>query len=406
MVLPAIAGAVGIGSSLVGSLMKQKRLREAQNRIQNAPLQSEAALRSSAARQFGIAGSQPGVNPLQAYQQAAATNRADRVQAAGIGAAERTARLGQMASLDQQIGSAQQQMGAAVGAGLGTLGAGLVAAQPPQPQAKVPVPGRQQQQTQYQSDMDYYNQLQQRPFQFSPFSQNFRSDERIKSQIRDAGYEVDEFLDALQDRRFTITVPDGTQNLGTREAIEVDMPTTGVVAQDLQESQVGREMTRPGPGGVLEVDSNRALQGTMAGLGRVNERLRSLEALMPVPTALRRLGASDSNTPQPSLMDRLRRHAQTNPPTPGSAPQQYSLTQQDRAEMQREDTQHQTVVDNLVNANELPSGTVAADLQPRIINGLARIEHRWQGGERSDALRAARNKFLLEARRRLAQQNR
>lgn len=92
------------------------------------------------------------------------------------------------------------------------------------------------------------------------------SDERLKTDISDAGGEVDEMLDALKPYRYRYK--DEKFGQGAR---------AGIMAQDLERSAAGRRVvTETADGKMLDV--NKALSAALAGVARVNERLRKVEA--------------------------------------------------------------------------------------------------------------------------------
>lgn len=86
--------------------------------------------------------------------------------------------------------------------------------------------------------------------------------------------QLDRFMNGLQGYRFNLQAgPD-------------QGPRTGILAQDLQRSgPIGREMVQPGPDQVLRVDPQRALEASLAGLGRLNDRVEALERGGAAPPA-------------------------------------------------------------------------------------------------------------------------
>lgn len=91
------------------------------------------------------------------------------------------------------------------------------------------------------------------------------SDERLKTDISDAGSEIDEMLDRLYAKRYSYK--DEKYGKGSR---------AGIMAQDLAASKAGRDVVVETPDG-LGVDRDKALSATLAATARLNSRLREVE---------------------------------------------------------------------------------------------------------------------------------
>jgi hypothetical protein len=99
------------------------------------------------------------------------------------------------------------------------------------------------------------------------------SDERAKEDIKDGGSDVDEMLDLLKPA--TYRYKDGapkeyTGNMGDGRRI------AGIMAQALEKSKAGRSVVVDTPKGKV-LDNVGALSATLAGLARLNQRLRAVE---------------------------------------------------------------------------------------------------------------------------------
>jgi hypothetical protein len=95
----------------------------------------------------------------------------------------------------------------------------------------------------------------------------FMSDEDAKDEIRDASRAMDEFLSAIDPATFTYNQgPDQ----GQRRA--------GVMAQDLERTEVGSTMVQQGQDGVRRVDPQAAMSAMLAAQARLHDRLRALES--------------------------------------------------------------------------------------------------------------------------------
>ena len=92
------------------------------------------------------------------------------------------------------------------------------------------------------------------------------SDERLKRDIAPAGVEVDAMLDALKPYRYSYK--DEKHGAG---------PRVGIMAQALERSAAGRRVVEETETGKV-LDVNKALSAALAGVARVNERLRAVES--------------------------------------------------------------------------------------------------------------------------------
>lgn len=107
------------------------------------------------------------------------------------------------------------------------------------------------------------------PVTSNPPSSFILSDEESKTAIRDAAAAIDQFLGSMSPQSFEYRNPmDAGASQGRR---------TGVMAQDLERSEVGRQMVQEGPGGQRVIDSNAALSGLLAAQARLHDRLAALE---------------------------------------------------------------------------------------------------------------------------------
>ncbi len=91
------------------------------------------------------------------------------------------------------------------------------------------------------------------------------SDERVKTDVRDASNEIDNMLDRLVAKSYRYKDPKHGE--GRRP---------GIMAQDLERSTAGSRLVREVPDGKA-IDVNRALSAALASAARLNERLRKLE---------------------------------------------------------------------------------------------------------------------------------
>lgn len=94
------------------------------------------------------------------------------------------------------------------------------------------------------------------------------SDERAKTQIEDAGDEVDRALDALLPKAY-VYKDQSKHGIGRR---------VGIMAQDMAKSTAGRHVVIDDiGGGVMGLDTNKATSLALASVARLNHRLRKLE---------------------------------------------------------------------------------------------------------------------------------
>lgn len=93
----------------------------------------------------------------------------------------------------------------------------------------------------------------------------FMSDERVKTDVKDARHEVDAMLDALMPKSYRYK--DEKHGKGER---------VGIMAQDLRRSEAGSRLTVDTADGI-GVDANKAISAALAAAARLNERLRTLE---------------------------------------------------------------------------------------------------------------------------------
>lgn len=96
------------------------------------------------------------------------------------------------------------------------------------------------------------------------------SDENLKEGIRDAGEDVDDFLDKLSPKAWKYK--DG-KRYGEGEHV-------GPMAQEFEASRLGKGMVEETPEGKLVKFDGRGLATLAAGAARLNQRLRKLEGLM------------------------------------------------------------------------------------------------------------------------------
>ena len=92
-----------------------------------------------------------------------------------------------------------------------------------------------------------------------------KSDERLKTDIRDGGDDIDEMLNDLHAK--TYRYKDEKYGVG---------PRIGVMAQDLAKSKAGAPIVHIAPDG-LELDANKAISAALAASARLNQRMRKLE---------------------------------------------------------------------------------------------------------------------------------
>lgn len=92
------------------------------------------------------------------------------------------------------------------------------------------------------------------------------SDARQKDNIRDAGHDLDDALNAIRPYHFEYK-PEAGQSPGTK---------TGVMAQDLATTTAGQSLIGPHPSGGMGVKINEGLGFALGAVGRLNERLNEL----------------------------------------------------------------------------------------------------------------------------------
>ena len=93
-----------------------------------------------------------------------------------------------------------------------------------------------------------------------------KSDERSKTNIKDADSEIERFLSALEAKKYNYK--DGDQE-GRGQKV-------GVMAQDLEDTEMGNSFVKDTPDGKT-VDYGQGLGAMMASLASLNKRLQSLE---------------------------------------------------------------------------------------------------------------------------------
>jgi hypothetical protein len=93
------------------------------------------------------------------------------------------------------------------------------------------------------------------------------SDENLKTDISDAGDDIDGMLDNLVAKTYRYK----------DEAKYGQGPRAGIMAQDLQKSKAGSALVAKLPDGHLGFDVNKAVSAALASTARLNERLRKLE---------------------------------------------------------------------------------------------------------------------------------
>lgn len=96
------------------------------------------------------------------------------------------------------------------------------------------------------------------------------SDERSKTDISDAGSDIDDMLNNLVAKTYRYK----------NEARHGAGPRAGVMVQDLERSKAGRALVTevPGEGGLRGFDVSKAVSAALASAARLNARLKKLEA--------------------------------------------------------------------------------------------------------------------------------
>ena len=126
-----------------------------------------------------------------------------------------------------------------------------------------------------------------------------KSDIRAKKDIRSAGPEVDEAMDAMGDYRYRYR--DQRDGRGTQ---------VGPMAQELASTEAGRNAVARGPDDQLYIKGPQATGLALAGLARLNERLRAVEesGSGKAGTGIERLVPADArsriNRPDPIALSR------------------------------------------------------------------------------------------------------
>jgi hypothetical protein len=99
------------------------------------------------------------------------------------------------------------------------------------------------------------------------------SDKNAKEDIRDGGKDVDDMLDSLRATSYRYKKGVPVEHTG---AVGDGRRLAGILAQDLQKSEAGRAIVRD-TGKGIGVDVVGGLSASLAGLARLNTRLRDLE---------------------------------------------------------------------------------------------------------------------------------
>jgi len=93
------------------------------------------------------------------------------------------------------------------------------------------------------------------------------SDERLKTDVIDAGAQIDKMLDGLHAKAGRYK----DEKHGKGE-------WNWIMAQDMERSQAGKRVVFEAPDGSKMLDVNKAVSTSLAAAARLNERLRKLEA--------------------------------------------------------------------------------------------------------------------------------
>jgi len=96
------------------------------------------------------------------------------------------------------------------------------------------------------------------------------SDERVKEDIRPASGSADEieaFLGAL--KGYDYKYKDSKHGTGDK---------TGIMAQDLEKSKIGKTMVDQAPDGTKMVDTNKAIGAILAGMADLNKKIKKMES--------------------------------------------------------------------------------------------------------------------------------
>jgi len=93
------------------------------------------------------------------------------------------------------------------------------------------------------------------------------SDENVKENIEIAPEQIDSFLSELTGFKYDYKEPE-KHGEGKR---------MGVMAQDMEQSEVGKEIVSEDEEGVKRIDTGKSVSAILAGLARMNERLKKVE---------------------------------------------------------------------------------------------------------------------------------
>lgn len=312
--LPLILGAAGALTSLMGagrttqSRNLEEFLKARMAGKTQSPAQAMLAAQNQAlGRQLNAAAAgQPGVNPALALRNASNAHAQAApgfaAQAANLRSQEEGRDLGLMKGIADDESRRKATLFGAIGQGLSAAGATMTAGTPEAAEAVGgaasaltgsgsaagrPVTGSSilnpiagprtpaqpsvgsvlsqpyQGATPTNPDLPIYGVADwQRPSVF-PSILDFRSDERQKENIRRDPKEVDRFIKSLRPSTFQMS-QGGERRMG-------------VIAQDMERSEAGRDMVRSEPGGKV-VDGSKAVQMLMAAVGRLGERVEQRNA--------------------------------------------------------------------------------------------------------------------------------
>lgn len=95
------------------------------------------------------------------------------------------------------------------------------------------------------------------------------SDERQKENVSDAKTDTKKFLDALSAKSYNYK---DTSVPGTAEGRRY-----GIMAQDLEKSEMGKSLVKDGPDGVKRIDTTQGFGAVLAAQSELNKRLKALE---------------------------------------------------------------------------------------------------------------------------------
>ena len=207
------------------------------NSLRDAQGAARRSAEQGVARTIGAASARGGVNPLAVARGVSQGQESQRTALAGQFAAQRAA---QDAAQGQAISGAVNTGLEALAGGLPMLAGGAGGGQPQQ-----------------QNPMGALGGL--------------LSDENAKEDIRMASQAMDDFLGSIDPQMFRYNQgPDAGQE------------RAGVMAQDLEGSEVGRTMvTRDEQTGMRQIDPQAALSALLAAQARINQRLEGLEGGAP-----------------------------------------------------------------------------------------------------------------------------